>query len=130
MVPGMAMNMMIGKIPTQQNRQQMQWSMQQHMQHHIPLPILLSLINSPVPNCTNGVQQDCERRAMSSRQQPAKRPRTDQPEACPAQDQPPGRNQLLLKSPELQSRLGKRYCDESELLPLLLLHGLVGRVDD
>jgi hypothetical protein len=36
----------------------------------------------------------------------------------------PGREQLLLKSPELQSRLGKRHCDESELLPLLLLHGL------
>jgi hypothetical protein len=34
----------------------------------------------------------------------------------------------VLKSPELQSRLGKRYCDESELLPLLLSHGLVGRV--
>jgi hypothetical protein len=44
----------------------------------------------------------------------------------------PGRDQLLLllllKSPELQNRLGKRYCDESELLPLLLSHGLVGRV--
>jgi hypothetical protein len=40
----------------------------------------------------------------------------------------PGRDQLLLKSPELQSRLGKRYCDESELVPLLLSHGLVGRV--
>jgi hypothetical protein len=39
-----------------------------------------------------------------------------------------GRDQLLLKSPELQSRLGQRYCDESELLPLLLSHGLVGRV--
>jgi hypothetical protein len=37
-------------------------------------------------------------------------------------------SQLLLKSPELQSRLGRRYCDESELLPLLLSHGLVGRV--
>jgi hypothetical protein len=31
---------------------------------------------------------------------------------------------LLLKSPELQSRLGKRYCNESELLPLLLSDGL------
>jgi hypothetical protein len=37
-------------------------------------------------------------------------------------------SQLLLKSPELQSRLGRRHCDESELLPLLLSHGLVGRV--
>jgi hypothetical protein len=39
----------------------------------------------------------------------------------------PGRDQLLLKSPELQSRLGKRYCDESELLPLLHSHVLVVR---
>jgi hypothetical protein len=34
----------------------------------------------------------------------------------------------VLKSPELQSRLGQRYCDETELVPLLLSHGLVGRV--
>jgi hypothetical protein len=34
----------------------------------------------------------------------------------------------MLKTPALQSRLGKRYCDESELLPLLLSHGLVARV--
>jgi hypothetical protein len=39
-----------------------------------------------------------------------------------------GRDQLLLKSPELQSQLDQRYCDESELLPLLLSHGLVSRV--
>jgi hypothetical protein len=63
-----------------------------------------------------------------STQQRAKRPRTHQPDAAPAQVQRPGRDQLLLKSPELQSRLGQRYCDESELLPLLLSHGLVGRV--
>jgi hypothetical protein len=64
---------------------------------------------------------------MSS-QQRAKRLCTHQPESAPAQAQIPGRDQLLLKSPELQSRLGKRYCDESELLPLLLSHGLVSRV--
>ena len=64
---------------------------------------------------------------MSS-QQRAKRLRTQQPDDAPAQAQFPGRDQLLLKSPELQSRLGQRYCDESELLPLLLSHGLVGRV--
>ena len=63
-----------------------------------------------------------------STQQRAKRLRTHQPDAAPAQAQLPGRDQLLLKSPELQSRLGQRYCDESELLPLLLSHGLVGRV--
>jgi hypothetical protein len=31
-------------------------------------------------------------------------------------------------SPELQSRCGKRYCDEAELLPLLLSHGFVRQV--
>jgi hypothetical protein len=46
----------------------------------------------------------------------------------PKEAQLPGRDQLLLKSPELQSRLGQRYCDESELLQLLLSHGRVGRV--
>jgi hypothetical protein len=64
---------------------------------------------------------------MSS-QQRVKRLRTHQPDAAPAQAKSPCRDQLLLKSPELQSRLGKRYCDESELLPLLLSHGLVGHV--
>jgi hypothetical protein len=64
---------------------------------------------------------------MSS-QQRAKRLRSHQPGAAPVQTQLPGRDQLLLRNPELQSRLGKRYCDESELLPLLLSHGLVGRV--
>jgi hypothetical protein len=64
---------------------------------------------------------------MSS-QQRAKRLRTHQPGAAPAQARLPGRDQLLLKSPELQSRLGLRYCDESELFPEWLSHGLVGRV--
>jgi hypothetical protein len=63
-----------------------------------------------------------------SSQQRAKRLRTHQPGDAPAQSQLLGRDQLLLKSPELQSRLGQRHCDESELLPLLLSHGLVGRV--
>jgi hypothetical protein len=58
---------------------------------------------------------------MSSQRRP-KRLRTHQPDTSPAQAQLPDRDQLLLKSPELQSRLGKRYCDESELLPLLLSH--------
>jgi hypothetical protein len=64
---------------------------------------------------------------MSCQPRP-KRLRTHQPDAAPAQAQLPGRDQLLLKSPELQRRLGQRFCDESELLPLLLSHGLVGRV--
>jgi hypothetical protein len=28
----------------------------------------------------------------------------------------------------MQTRLGRRYCDETELMPLLLAHGLVRRV--
>jgi hypothetical protein len=43
-------------------------------------------------------------------------------------DTKPGRDQLLLTSPELQTRLGRTFVDESELLPLLLSHGLVRRV--
>jgi hypothetical protein len=39
-----------------------------------------------------------------------------------------GRAQLLLTSPDLVTRLGKKYCDEAELLPLLLALGIVRRV--
>ena len=39
-----------------------------------------------------------------------------------------GRPQLLLNTDELRKRAGKKYCDESELVPLLLAHGLVRRV--
>jgi hypothetical protein len=38
------------------------------------------------------------------------------------------RPRLLLASQELSDRLGKKYCDESDLLPLLLEHGLVRRI--
>jgi hypothetical protein len=40
----------------------------------------------------------------------------------------PGREQLLFTTPEIQTRLGQKYCDEAHLLPLLLAHGLVRRV--
>jgi hypothetical protein len=40
----------------------------------------------------------------------------------------PGREQVLIVSPEIQTRLGRKYCDEAELLPLLIAHGLVRRV--
>ena len=43
-------------------------------------------------------------------------------------DNLPGREQLLLASPELQTRLGRKYCEEAELLPLLIAHGFVRRV--
>ena len=39
-----------------------------------------------------------------------------------------GKPQLLLATSELQKRTGKKYCDESEMLSLLLAHGLVRRV--
>jgi hypothetical protein len=39
-----------------------------------------------------------------------------------------GRPQLLLVKTELQSWLGKKYCDEADLLALLLVHSIVRRV--
>jgi hypothetical protein len=39
-----------------------------------------------------------------------------------------GREQLQLISPELQTCLGRKLIDDTELLPLLLAHGLVRRV--
>jgi WD40 repeat protein len=39
-----------------------------------------------------------------------------------------GRPQLLLVKTELQSWLGKKYCDEADLLGLLLAHSIVSRV--
>jgi hypothetical protein len=58
-----------------------------------------------------------------------KRARTDQPGAvATAHAQFPGHDQLFLACPELRTRHGKKYCDEAELLPLLLAHGLVRRV--
>jgi hypothetical protein len=36
-----------------------------------------------------------------------------------------GREQLLITSPAMQIRLGRKYCEEVELLPLLLAHGVV-----
>jgi hypothetical protein len=45
-----------------------------------------------------------------------------------AADISPGSEQLLLTSPELQTRLGRKFIDDTDLLPLLLAHGLVRRV--
>jgi hypothetical protein len=65
---------------------------------------------------------------MSSASQ-SKRPRADQSGAGQVpQTEQPGREQLLLKCPELLKRLGKKYCDESEIIPLLIAHGLIQRV--
>jgi hypothetical protein len=57
-----------------------------------------------------------------------KRPRTQQHDAAQAKPDLPGREQLLFTSPEMQTRLGQKYCDEAHLLPLLLAQGLVRRV--
>jgi hypothetical protein len=57
-----------------------------------------------------------------------KRPRTHQHDAAQAQPDLPGHEQLLFTSPEMQTRLGQKYCDEAQLLPLLLSQGLVRRV--
>jgi hypothetical protein len=47
-----------------------------------------------------------------------KRTRTEQPD----------NTQVLITCPELQTRLGQKYCDEAGLLALLLAHGIVRRV--
>jgi hypothetical protein len=47
---------------------------------------------------------------------------------APRSAQSGGRPRLLLACPELNKRLGKKYCDESELLPLLIKHGIIRRV--
>jgi hypothetical protein len=65
---------------------------------------------------------------MSSQDKGNKRARTQQQDGAGASDDLPGREQLLLSSPEMQTRLGRRFCAEAELVPLLLAHGLVRRV--
>jgi hypothetical protein len=57
-----------------------------------------------------------------------KRSRTQHHDAAQAQHDLPGREQLLFTSPEMQTRLGQKYCDAAHLLPLLLSQGLVRRV--
>jgi hypothetical protein len=62
--------------------------------------------------------------------QGAKRARTNEPSASvnQAAGHSAGRPQLLLVKTEHQSWLGKKYCDEAELLPLLIAHSIVRRV--
>jgi hypothetical protein len=57
-----------------------------------------------------------------------KRTRTEQPDNHQIHAQLPGHDELLIVCPELQTRLGQKYCDEAGLLPLLLAHGIVRRV--
>jgi hypothetical protein len=66
---------------------------------------------------------------MSGENKGLKRARThDQQDGTAAAENLTGREQLLLTSPELQTRLGRKFVDETELLPLLLAHGLIRRV--
>jgi hypothetical protein len=57
-----------------------------------------------------------------------KRTRTEQPNNVQIHPQVPGHDGLLITSPEMQTRLGQKYCDEAGLLTLLLAHGIVRRV--
>jgi hypothetical protein len=57
-----------------------------------------------------------------------KRTRTEQPDNNQAPPLSTGHDELLIASPELQTRLGQKYCDEAGLLALLLAHGIVRRV--
>ena len=70
---------------------------------------------------------------MSGQDKGSKRARTEQQAGAGAIESgalgtQAGRDQLLLTSPELQARLGRKFVDETELLPLLLSQGLVRRV--
>jgi hypothetical protein len=57
-----------------------------------------------------------------------KRTRTEQPNDAQVLNQVAGHDELLIAFPELQTRLGQKYCDEAGLLALLLSHGIVRRV--
>jgi hypothetical protein len=72
---------------------------------------------------------------MSGQHKGSKRARTQAQDGdgasanqCGVEDISPGRDQLLLTSPELQTRLGRKFVDDTELLPLLLAHGFIRRV--
>jgi hypothetical protein len=72
---------------------------------------------------------------MSGQNKGIKRARTQRQEGQDASlnasgvvDVSQGREQLLLTSPELQTRLGRKFIDNTELLPLLVAHGLIRRV--
>jgi hypothetical protein len=62
---------------------------------------------------------------MSHQPTGAKRARTEHQDGAGGADSLPGRKQLLLTCPELQTRVGLRFVDEAKLVPLLLAHGLV-----
>jgi hypothetical protein len=57
-----------------------------------------------------------------------KRTRTEQPDNTQTDTQATGHDELLIACPELQTRVGQKYCDEAGLLRLLLTHSIVRRV--
>jgi hypothetical protein len=65
---------------------------------------------------------------LAKMSQGTKRSRTQQHDAAQAEPDLPGREQLLIVSPEMQTRVGQKYCDEAQLVPLLLAHGLIRQV--
>jgi hypothetical protein len=71
---------------------------------------------------------DPNRRRIVTARERGKRARTQPKDGAGTLANTPGRDQLLLTSPELQTRLGQKFCDETEILPLLLAHGVVRRV--
>jgi hypothetical protein len=58
----------------------------------------------------------------------SKRARTQHQDGEGTSSDLPGREQLLLAGPEMQTRLGRKFIDDTELLPLLLAHGFIRRV--
>jgi hypothetical protein len=67
-------------------------------------------------------------REMSQAKKGGKRARTQQQDGAGSEVTQPCRAQLLLSSPDLQTRLGRKFVGETELLPLMLAHGLIRRV--
>ena len=66
---------------------------------------------------------------MSGQAKGSKRARNeDQQDGAGVLNTKTGREQLLLTAPDLQTRLGRKFVDESDLLALLIDHGLVRRV--
>ena len=66
---------------------------------------------------------------MSGQAKGSKRARNeDQQDGAGVLNTKTGREQLLLTAPDLQTRLGRKFVDESDLLTLMITHGLVRRV--
>jgi hypothetical protein len=67
-------------------------------------------------------------RQHTEHQAGTKRARTEHQDGAGGADNLPGREQLLLTCPELQTRVGRKFVDETDQVPLLLAHGLIRRV--